>query len=66
MPILRELGYIEQRATRGRTGRYVWHRTQANRDLRAALGIPEGVEHHAPMAQRHSAPSNREACLRGM
>jgi hypothetical protein len=44
MPVLRELGYVEERAARGRTGRYFWHLTSAGRELLAALGIREGAE----------------------
>lgn len=44
MPILQELGYVEERATRGRTGRRAWHLTRTSRDLLAALGIREGAE----------------------
>ena len=41
LPVLRELGYVEERASRGRTGRQAWHLTQAGRELLAALGIRE-------------------------
>lgn len=44
MPVLRELGYVEDRATRGRTGRHAWNLTKSGRDLLAALGIREGAE----------------------
>jgi hypothetical protein len=44
MPVLRELGYVEERATRGRSGRHLWHLTPAGRDLLAAPGIREGAE----------------------
>jgi hypothetical protein len=44
MPVLQELGYVEERATRGRTGRRAWHLTPAGRGLLAALGIREGAE----------------------
>lgn len=44
MPVLRELGYVEERAARGRTSRYFWHLTPAGRELLVALGIREGAE----------------------
>lgn len=44
LPVLRELGYVEERPTRSRGTRYVWHLTRAGRDLLAALGIHEGGE----------------------
>lgn len=44
MPVLRELGYVEERATRDRTGRHLWHLTPTGRELLAALGIREGAE----------------------
>jgi hypothetical protein len=44
LPVLRELGYVEERATRGRTGRRAWHLTKSGRDLLAALGIREDAE----------------------
>ncbi|MEE7460709.1 hypothetical protein MFUR16E_04845 [Methylobacterium fujisawaense] len=44
MPILQELGYVEERATRGRTGRRTWHLTNAGRQLLIVLGIRESVE----------------------
>lgn len=44
LPVLQELGYVEERATRGRTGRRAWHLTPAGRGLLAALGIREGAE----------------------
>lgn len=44
MPILQELGYVEERATRGRTGRRAWHITRAGRELLIVLGIPASAE----------------------
>ena len=44
LPVLLELGYVEERPTRARGSRHVWHLTQAGRDLLAALGIREGAE----------------------
>ncbi len=44
MPVLRELGYVEERAPRGRTGRHLWHLTPAGRDQLAALGIRDSAE----------------------
>lgn len=44
MPVLLELGYVEERPARGRAGRYLWHLTPAGRELLAALGIREGAE----------------------
>ncbi|MGU3421236.1 hypothetical protein [Methylobacterium sp. D54C] len=44
MPILEELGYVEERTTRGSTGRRVWHLTPGGRELLIALGIRESVE----------------------
>jgi len=44
MPILQELGYVEERATRGRTGRRAWHLTRAERELLIVLGIPASAE----------------------
>ncbi|MBP2493625.1 hypothetical protein ABID82_005788 [Methylobacterium sp. PvP062] len=44
MPILQELGYVEERATRGRTGRRAWYMTEAGRKLLASLGIRESAE----------------------
>ena len=44
MQVLRELGYVEERPTRARSARHVWHLTTAGRDLLAALGIREGAE----------------------
>jgi hypothetical protein len=44
LPVLQELGYVEERATRGQTGRRAWHLTPAGRKLLAALGIREGAE----------------------
>ena len=41
MPMLRGLGYVDERATRGW---YAWHLIQAERELLAALGIREGGE----------------------
>ena len=38
VPVLRELGYVYERATGARTGRCVTHLTEAGRDLLAALG----------------------------
>jgi len=43
LPILQELGYVEERATRGRTGRRAWHLTRSGRNLLASLGIREDV-----------------------
>jgi hypothetical protein len=43
MPVRQELGYVEDRPARGRTGRRAWHLSQRGRDLLAALGIREGV-----------------------
>jgi len=39
MPVLQELGYVEERATRGRTGRRAWHLTRAGRELLIVLGV---------------------------
>ena len=39
MLILQELGYVEERATRGRTSRRAWHLTPGGRELLIALGI---------------------------
>ena len=44
MPVLQELGFVEQRATRGWTGRRAWHLTQAGRDLLSILRIRESSE----------------------
>ena len=44
LPVLRELGYVEERAARGRTGRQAWHLTPAGRELLASLGIREHAE----------------------
>jgi hypothetical protein len=44
LPVLQELGNVEERATRGRTGRRAWHLTPAGRKLLAALGIREDAE----------------------
>ena len=44
LPVLRELGYVEERPTRARGTRHVWHLTQAGRELLATLGIHEGGE----------------------
>lgn len=44
MPILEELGYVEERATRGNTRRRAWHLTPAGRALLIALGIRESAE----------------------
>ena len=44
MPILQELGYVEERPTRGQTGRRAWHMTEAGRNLLASLGIRESAE----------------------
>ena len=44
LPVLRELGYVEERASRGRTGRQAWHLTPAGRELLASLGIKERAE----------------------
>ena len=44
LPVLQELGYVEDRPTRARGTRHVWHLTQAYRDLLAALGIREDAE----------------------
>ena len=44
MPVLCELGYVEERAARGRSDRYLWHLTPARRELLAALAIREGAE----------------------
>ncbi|SFT06995.1 hypothetical protein [Methylobacterium sp. yr668] len=44
MPILEELGYVEQRATRGRTGRRAWHLTPGERELLITLGIRKSAE----------------------
>ncbi|MGH1569369.1 hypothetical protein ACRAWG_00295 [Methylobacterium sp. P31] len=38
MPVLRELGYVEERPARERRGRVLWHVTPAGRDLLEALG----------------------------
>ena len=38
MPVLQELGYAEERPTRGRPVRIFWHLTPAGRDLLVALG----------------------------
>lgn len=43
MPVLQELGYVEERPTRGRTGRRAWHLTRSGRNLLASLGIREDV-----------------------
>jgi len=44
MPVLQELGYVEERATRGRTGRRAWYLTRQGRALLATLGIRDGAE----------------------
>ncbi|MBP1183031.1 hypothetical protein [Methylobacterium sp. PvR107] len=44
MPVLQELGYVEERATRGRTGRRAWHLTRTGRELLIVLGIPASAE----------------------
>lgn len=44
MPILQELGYVEERPTRGRTSRRAWHLTPGGRELLIALGIRESAE----------------------
>lgn len=37
MPVLRELGYAEERATRSRPARLLWQLTPAGRELLVAL-----------------------------
>jgi hypothetical protein len=44
MPVLRELGYVEERPAKVRRGRVLWHVTQAGRDLLVALGEKPGRE----------------------
>jgi hypothetical protein len=44
MPVLRELGHVEERMPRGRLKEVRWHLTPAGRELLAALGIREGAE----------------------
>ena len=38
MPVLQELGYVEERPSRGLRGRVLWHATPAGRELLVALG----------------------------
>lgn len=38
MPALCELGYVEERRTRGKPVRVLWHLTPAGRDLLVAMG----------------------------
>ena len=44
MLVLKELGYVEERATRGWTSRCAWHLTPGERELLIAFGIRESVE----------------------
>lgn len=44
MPVLRELGYAEERAARSRTAGVLWHLTPAGRELLVALGEKPGRE----------------------
>ncbi|MGU3386926.1 hypothetical protein ACLBYG_20615 [Methylobacterium sp. D53M] len=44
MPILQEIGYVEDRPTRGRTSRRAWHLTPGGRELLIALGIRESAK----------------------
>lgn len=44
MPVLLELGYVEERPARDRHGRVLWHVTRAGRDLLVALGEKPGRE----------------------
>lgn len=38
MPVLLELGYVEERPARDRRGQILWHPTPAGRDVPVALG----------------------------
>lgn len=44
MPILAELCYVEERATRGKTERRAWYLTRAGRELLLVLGIHKIAE----------------------
>lgn len=77
MPVLRELGYVEERAARDRQGRVVWHVTPAGRDLLVALGEKPGREDWAsfaansqtgtphPYSRSTARPANLTACGSG-
>lgn len=41
MPMLRDLGLVEERPARGRPGRLAWHLTAAGRELLAEVGRDE-------------------------
>lgn len=42
MPVLQELGYVEERETREKPVRLLWHLTPAGRELLVALGEKPG------------------------
>jgi hypothetical protein len=44
MPVLRELGYVEERPAKDRRGRVLWHVTRAGRGILVALGEKPGCE----------------------
>jgi hypothetical protein len=44
MPVLRELGYVEERPAKDWRGRVLWHVTRAGRGILVALGEKPGCE----------------------
>jgi hypothetical protein len=44
MPVLRDLGLVEERPVRGAAGRKLWFLTQAERELLAEIGMGEPRE----------------------
>lgn len=44
MPVLRDLGLVEERQARGQTGRKLWFLLPVGRDLLAEVGMSESRE----------------------